>query len=65
MRSLGFLLLVLGVGSIVVQFMDMEMRLLAWINTWGEGVAWGIRGGLVVLGLILLKAGKSKAKKSK
>lgn len=63
MRSLGFLLLVLGVGSSVVHFMDMEMRLLQWIDTWGEGAAWGIRGGLAVLGLLLIKFGKPKTDK--
>jgi hypothetical protein len=63
MRSLGFLLLVLGVGSSVVHFMDMEMRLLQWIDTWGEGAAWGIRGGLAVLGLLLIKFGAKKTEK--
>jgi hypothetical protein len=65
MRTLGFLLLVLGIGSSVVTFMDMEMRLLGWINNWGEEVAWGIRGGCVLLGLVLIAAGKKKDGKKK
>ncbi|MEO6597746.1 MAG: hypothetical protein ABIP94_23620 [Planctomycetota bacterium] len=65
MRFLGFLLLVLGIGSAVVHFMNMEMRLLRWIDNWGENTAWGIRGGCVLLGAILLFAGKSNAKKPK
>lgn len=63
MRSLGFLLLVLGIGSSVVHFMDMEMRLLRWIDTWGDATAWGIRGGLVAVGLLLMMVGKKKAEK--
>lgn len=60
MRPIGFLLLVFGIGSIVFSFMNMELRLLTWIGNWGEGPAWGIRIGFVVLGAILLFAGKSK-----
>lgn len=63
MRSLGLLLLVLGIGSCVVHFMDMEMRLLRWIDTWGENAAWGIRGGFIAVGLLLMVAGKKKADK--
>lgn len=63
MRQLGILLALLGIASAVVHFMDMEMKLLMWIDTWGEGVAWGIRGGLVVVGALLAKLGAPKAKK--
>lgn len=60
MRQLGLLLLILGIGSCVVHFMEMEMRLLRWIDTWGEEAAWGIRAGFIVLGLLLMTAGKKK-----
>lgn len=63
MRNFGFLLLALGVGSSVVYFLDMEMKFLRWINTWGENAAWGIRGGLIALGLLLFAVGKPKASK--
>ncbi|HLQ38675.1 MAG TPA: hypothetical protein VK348_12780 [Planctomycetota bacterium] len=62
MGKLGFLLLVLGAGSCVMSFMNYESRLLTWINNWGEQVAWCIRGGLVVLGLLLMMVGKQKPK---
>lgn len=65
MRQLGLLMLVLGIASCVVHFMDMEMRWLMWINTWGEQAAWGIRGGLIVLGLLLVVAGKGKGGEKK
>jgi len=63
MRLLGLLLLVFGIGSIVVHLLKMEMSWLNWIGTWGENAAWGIRGGFVALGLILLLAGKPKQSK--
>ncbi len=61
MRQFALLLLVLGIGSCVVHFMEMEMKLLRWINTWGEGPAWGIRGGLIGLGLLLFLVGGKKS----
>lgn len=63
MRNLGMLLLFLGAGSMVLHFMEREFRLLAWIDNWGETAAWGIRGGLIVVGLLLVLAGKGGDKK--
>lgn len=63
MRNLGMLLLFLGAGSMVLHFMEREFRLLAWIDTWGETAAWGIRGGLILVGLLLVLAGKGGDKK--
>lgn len=63
MRNLGMLLLLLGAGSAVLHFMEREFRLLAWIDTWGDTAAWGIRGGLIVVGLLLVLAGKGGDKK--
>ena len=60
MRQLGWLLLLLGIASSLVQSMGWEMTVLSWINDWGEGTAWGIRGGLCALGALLIKAGKQK-----
>ncbi len=60
MKRLGLLLLLLGAGSIVLHFMNMEFRLLRWIDSWGETAAWGIRAGLIVIGLVLTMAGGGK-----
>lgn len=51
----------LGVGSIVLHFMDREFRLLSWINNWGETAAWGIRAALIVIGGGLWFAGGKKS----
>jgi hypothetical protein len=63
MRSFGLLLVLLGLASSVVQFMGKETMLLSWIDNWGEGTAWAIRGGCVLLGALLVKLGKPKSKK--
>ena len=60
MRMLGLLLFSFGVATLVVHFMARQVAQLAWIGTWGEPAAWGIRGGATVLGLILLLSGGTK-----
>jgi hypothetical protein len=60
MRQFGVLLLLFGIASCVLYFMNMELRALRWIDTWGEQVAWGIRGGLIVLGLLFSMVGGKK-----
>jgi hypothetical protein len=65
MRSIGSLLVLLGIVSCVVHFMNMEVKVLRWIDTWGDNAAWGIRGGFIVAGLLLMMVGKPAAPKKK
>ena len=50
MRSIGSFMALLGIAAIVMNFLDRVPRLLMWIYEWGEGVAWAIKIGLVVVG---------------
>lgn len=59
MRKLGMYMALFGVLAIVLNFLDRVPTLLAWIYNWGEGVAWGIKIGLVVVGAVLFFMGKS------
>ena len=43
----------MGLASAGFHFADRELKLLMWIGMWGEGVAWMIRGLLVVGGAAL------------
>ena len=61
MDRLGGLLALFGVASIVLHFMDMNLKILMWIDNWGEGAGWGIRIGLIVVGVALLMLGKKKS----
>jgi len=65
MSQVGGFLALFGIASIVLYFLGMHLTLLAWIDNWGEGPAWGIRIGLVVVGLLLLKVGKKKEAKGR
>lgn len=61
MSKFGVYLLIFGVGSMILNLMDMEFRLLMWIDTWGPGPGLAIRCSMIVLGLGLVFAGRSKA----
>lgn len=43
-----------GIVSSVLYFLKMNLEILVWIDSWGAGVGWGIRAGLVVFGILLL-----------
>jgi hypothetical protein len=62
MRELGKFLFIFGVGSMVLSFLGYELRLLFWIETWGEQVGWAIRIGMAAVGAaVFLVAGKGEA----
>ncbi|MEP6792860.1 MAG: hypothetical protein ABJB16_00925 [Saprospiraceae bacterium] len=62
MRTLGVILLVAGILSSVLYFLQMNFMFLNWINTWGPDKAWMIRGGIIVLGIIFFFMGKPSDK---
>ena len=53
MKQIGSLLLFLGVGTIVLNLIGYEFRILMWIDNWGETVGWAIRAALIVGGGVL------------
>jgi hypothetical protein len=57
MKTAGIWLLIFGVGSIALNFLGMEFKILMWIDNWGVEVGWGIRVGLAVVGAVLLVLG--------
>lgn len=57
MKSAGYLLLFFGVGTIVLNLFGYEFNVLMWIDNWGEGVGWAIRGVMIVAGGILFFLG--------
>jgi hypothetical protein len=64
MQKLGSTLIILGLLAIVLNYANMVPRVLMWIYTWGEGVAWGIKIGVVALGAILYMLGRSRSQKA-
>jgi hypothetical protein len=55
MASLGWYLIIGGIGSGLLTVFDYEFSLLIWIDTWGSGFAWLIRGALILIGMALVQ----------
>ncbi|MDJ0498149.1 MAG: hypothetical protein QNJ89_09985 [Acidimicrobiia bacterium] len=54
MASLGWYLIIFGAGSGLMSLFDYEFSLLMWIDTWGDGFAWLIRGAFILGGMSLI-----------
>lgn len=62
MKKIGWLLVVLGAGSLGLDLIGYEFSLLMWIDNWGVEAGWAIRGVMVVAGGVLVFMGmKAKA----
>lgn len=61
MKSLGSTLLFFGIGTIVLDLIDYEFMVVAWIHHWGPTVAWGIIGTMIVSGGLLFLLGASES----
>ncbi len=46
----GLALAAMGIISIFLYFFDYNIRLLAWIDVWGDTVGWIIRFALIIVG---------------
>ena len=60
MQKLGSFLFIIGLLAIMLDFINYVPRVLIWIYQWGEGPAWAIKIGLVVLGGLLYVAGRRR-----
>ena len=54
MASLGWYLIIFGAGSGLMSLFDYEFSLLMWIDNWGDGFAWLIRGAFILTGMWLI-----------
>ena len=61
MKFIGLIIMLVGFATIGANVAGFSHKYLMMIDTWGEMVGWGIRGGLVLIGLVLFFAfGKKK-----
>ena len=53
MKELGLGLLIIGLIALALPLINPNVHyvFLTWIDQWGPTVAWGIRGGITLLGL--------------
>ena len=55
LSTVGAFLSAAGILSSLLAIFNYEVRILAWINLWGVGVAWAIRLGLILGGAAIFK----------
>ena len=60
MQNIGSTLAILGILAIFLDFFNRVPKVLAWIYNWGDGVAWGIKIALVVVGGALWLTGRKQ-----
>jgi len=60
MKKIGGYMVFFGLFAIVLNFFDRVPSILMWIYNWGEGVAWAIKIGLIVIGAVMFFMGKSE-----
>ena len=53
MKSIGSGMMIFGALATVLGFFNSVPKILIWIYNWGEGVAWAIKIGLIVIGAVL------------
>jgi hypothetical protein len=63
MQGIGGLLVLLGAGSFVLHYLNMEFMLVGWVDNWGFGIGNGIRIAMIVVGGIIWFLGKQSADK--
>ena len=51
--NLGGFLAISGVISSILYLIDYNLKILAWIDSWGSTMGWVIRIGLIVAGVAL------------
>lgn len=61
MENIGSTMVVLGILAIVLDFFNYVPKVLFWIYEWGDGVAWGIKIALIVVGGLLWLMGRGQA----
>jgi hypothetical protein len=55
--GIGTLLLTYGIVSIIMYFLDYNLRIMLWIDSWGDLVGYALRGAFIVIGGILMYIG--------
>lgn len=64
MQSLGSFLVLMGAGSFVLHYLNMEFILVGWVDNWGTGIGTGIRIAMIAVGAVLWFLGKQQSEKA-
>lgn len=61
MKTLFVWITALGLVTVGLHFLGMDLPFLAWIDSWGESVSRGIRAVLVVVGVVVYVVGVNRS----
>ena len=67
-RSFAGFVAVAGLASIVLNLVGYNLKILMWIDLWGDAMGWVIRGGLLFGGAVaffLLPSGESASQEQR
>ena len=64
MRKIGSYMAIIGLALILLPFIGLTVRFTDWIYNWGEGIAWAIKIGLIVIGAVLFFMGKPEVEET-
>ncbi len=64
MKGIGIILILIGLVSIGLNLFDtgFDLKILSWVDQWGANIGWAIRGGVLVLGILLWFIGQSSSR---
>jgi hypothetical protein len=60
MQGFGGFLVLMGAGSFVLHYLNMEFMLVGWVDNWGTGIGNGIRIAMIVIGAVLWFLGRKQ-----
>ena len=63
MKSFGGFLVFAGILSFGLYFANLNLKILVWIDSWGQSTGMVIRGGLVLMGAVLYLMGSASQKR--
>ena len=63
MKSFGGFLVFAGILSFGLYFANYNLKILMWVDNWGESTGMVIRGGLILLGAVLYLMGSASQKR--
>lgn len=54
LTGIGALMVLFGIASGILSFFNYNLKLLMWVDLWGEAMGWVIRIALIIIGAGLL-----------
>ena len=58
MRGLGGFLFIAAIASAILPMMDRQLIVFMWIDNWGPGVGWALRGVIAIVGAVMFIKGE-------